>query len=322
MKIATPQSLPEGESSSAGINVSTAATMNAASGAVSVTKGSGSCGDGCAAGDAAGVGCCASTGSAIPAAIAVPARPAPSKNLRRGNVSSAIKASPKHLPMARTLRIERDRGFRLGPSAASLSRYSGLRECERGMHGKHRPFSHRRDISHSAAGTFGFATVLLRKPCRPHLAPSRKLDIDRAIEPPRAFIATNAVTGVGRSVSGTSHERSGGRTAEAFLVRLCRDGPLGLSPAPRRAAPAQFRRGFLLWRHPVAYRRRALRAGRVQARPVSPCGLRPGAVCDLDRLRGWRRRLSRDLARPAAPRRAFGLRGLTQRQRTTELYIR
>ena len=47
-----------------------------------------------------------------------------------------------------------------------------------------------------------------------------------------------------------------------------------------------------------------------------------GPVCDLDRLRGWRRRLSRDLARPAAPRRAFGLRGLTQRQRTTELYIR
>src|SRR5882724_2275636 len=41
MKIATPQSLPEGESSSGGISVSTAATMNAASGAVSVTKGSG-----------------------------------------------------------------------------------------------------------------------------------------------------------------------------------------------------------------------------------------------------------------------------------------
>ena len=36
MKIATPQSLPDGESSSAGMSVSTAATMNAASVAVSV----------------------------------------------------------------------------------------------------------------------------------------------------------------------------------------------------------------------------------------------------------------------------------------------
>src|SRR5207247_10011033 len=88
MKIATPQSLPEGESSSAGMRVSTTATMKADSGAVSVTNCSG-CGVG--AGDAAAVGCCACAAplGARPAATAVLA---PSRKLRRaiGLFSSAL----------------------------------------------------------------------------------------------------------------------------------------------------------------------------------------------------------------------------------------
>src|SRR5436190_23198428 len=90
MNTATPQSLPAGESSSAGMSVSTAATMNAASGAVRVTKGSGSlAAGGAAAGPAAGLGCCASAGAARPAATAVPA---PSRKLRRaiGALSSLV----------------------------------------------------------------------------------------------------------------------------------------------------------------------------------------------------------------------------------------
>ena len=54
MNTATPQSLPDGESSSAGMSVSTAAVMNAASVALSVSQVSGAAGAGAAA---AGCGC-------------------------------------------------------------------------------------------------------------------------------------------------------------------------------------------------------------------------------------------------------------------------
>src|SRR5262245_51786269 len=91
MKVATPHSLPEGESSSAGMIVSAAATKKACSVAVSVSSGWGS-----GAGDAAGVPCgfCASAGAvgARPVATAVPA---PSRKLRRaiGILSSGTRLS-------------------------------------------------------------------------------------------------------------------------------------------------------------------------------------------------------------------------------------
>ena len=74
MNVTTPHSLPDGVSSSAGMNASTAADKNAASGAVSVRYASGSL---AAAGAAAGLACCACAGSAGVrlAATAVPAPP-------------------------------------------------------------------------------------------------------------------------------------------------------------------------------------------------------------------------------------------------------
>src|SRR5580704_13933655 len=89
--MAQPQSLPEGDSSSAGIMVSTAATTKACS--VSLSRSSGSaCG---AAGGVAAAGACASAGAVWvkPVATAVPARPAPTRNFRRGIVSSVIAPS-------------------------------------------------------------------------------------------------------------------------------------------------------------------------------------------------------------------------------------
>src|SRR5262249_23923887 len=94
---ATPQSLPEGESSSAGMSVSTAATVKAASGAVSVTNWSGS---GAGAGTAA-VGCCACAGAVgvRPAATAVLAPP--NRKLRRaiGLLSSGALLSVMATPL-------------------------------------------------------------------------------------------------------------------------------------------------------------------------------------------------------------------------------
>src|SRR5579883_267235 len=83
MKAATPQSLPEGESSSAGIRVSAAATTKACSVGVKVNNGSGSF--------AAGAALCALAlcVSASPAATAVPA---PMRKPRRGIGASAAVA--------------------------------------------------------------------------------------------------------------------------------------------------------------------------------------------------------------------------------------
>src|SRR5581483_4393620 len=95
MNVATPHSLPDGDRSSAGMNVSTAATTKACSVGVSVSSGSG-CGAaaaGCAPATAAFAACACAAG-AIPAATAVPATPAPHRNLRRGIVSSAMASLP------------------------------------------------------------------------------------------------------------------------------------------------------------------------------------------------------------------------------------
>jgi hypothetical protein len=84
MKVATPHSPPEGDSSSPGIIASAAATKKACSVAVSVSSGSGS-----AAGAGAGFACavCASLG-AVGARVAATAVPAPNRKLRRGILSS------------------------------------------------------------------------------------------------------------------------------------------------------------------------------------------------------------------------------------------
>src|SRR6202035_4138367 len=84
MKLATPQSLPEGESWSAGMIVSTAATKNACSVAVNVSSGSSTGGAAAvvAAGavdDVASLVCCAAAGAAGASAAA----PATVKNSRR-----------------------------------------------------------------------------------------------------------------------------------------------------------------------------------------------------------------------------------------------
>src|SRR5579871_1990660 len=92
MNVATPHSLPDGDNSSAGMNASAAATTKACSVGVSVSSGSGAGATvtGCAA---AGAGF-AALAEVIPVATAVPATPAPHKNLRRGIVSSAMASLP------------------------------------------------------------------------------------------------------------------------------------------------------------------------------------------------------------------------------------
>src|SRR5262245_5421696 len=86
MKVATPHWLPEGDSSSAGMIVSVAATKKACSVAVRVSSGSGSA---TAAAAAAGACACAGAAGASPAATAVPA---PRRKLRLaiGLLSSGV----------------------------------------------------------------------------------------------------------------------------------------------------------------------------------------------------------------------------------------
>src|SRR5580704_19602160 len=89
MKVATPHWLPDGDKSSAGINVSAAATTKACSVGVSVSSGSTSGGALAALGAVCASG---ATGAAKEAATAVPA---PIRKLRRriGLVSSAMTPS-------------------------------------------------------------------------------------------------------------------------------------------------------------------------------------------------------------------------------------
>ena len=85
MKVTSPQSVPDGESSSAGMKASTAAETKAASVAVSASKAAGS-----ARAAATAVGAvCASPGTveASPVASAVPA---PTRKRRRGIESSVM----------------------------------------------------------------------------------------------------------------------------------------------------------------------------------------------------------------------------------------
>src|SRR5262245_18231042 len=92
MKMVTPQALPEGESSSAGIMVSATAEKKAASAAVNVRSASSF--NACGAAPSTGLGCWASAGVAgvSPAATAVPA---PNRKLRRAidAVSSVVWSS-------------------------------------------------------------------------------------------------------------------------------------------------------------------------------------------------------------------------------------
>jgi hypothetical protein len=100
MKTATPQALPAGDNSSAGISVSTAATMKACSVAVSVSSGSSSgvaVGD-AGTGEAAGWACVGSDPTVVIAAAVPTAPTAPLRKSRRGIVSSAIRASPLRVP--------------------------------------------------------------------------------------------------------------------------------------------------------------------------------------------------------------------------------
>src|SRR5262245_3535230 len=95
MKVATPHSLPEGERSSAGMIVSTAATMNACSASLSASKGSEVLAAAVGlAGGWLGTGVCGVAGElATPAAAAVPATPTPTKESPRGLVSPAMRSS-------------------------------------------------------------------------------------------------------------------------------------------------------------------------------------------------------------------------------------
>src|SRR6266850_140895 len=88
MKVATPQSLPEGDSSSAGMMASTAATMKACLVAVSVSSGSAS------ADGVPGAGVCAAVGAALPAASAAVPTMAPLRKSRLGIVSSTMELLP------------------------------------------------------------------------------------------------------------------------------------------------------------------------------------------------------------------------------------
>src|SRR5580765_3558573 len=98
MKTATPQSLPEGVKLSAGIRVSTAAFMKAASVAFSVSQTSGFGAEGVVppvgAGAASAVGARPVPANAATAPPAAPA-PAPLRNSRRGSFTSAISPSQK-----------------------------------------------------------------------------------------------------------------------------------------------------------------------------------------------------------------------------------
>src|SRR5688500_18407746 len=90
MNTATPTSLPEPVSSSAGMRVSTAAEMNAASVALRVSQ---TCGSDAAAAAVATSGLHAVNPVAI-AAPAAPAAPAPFRRLRRAIFTAAMYASP------------------------------------------------------------------------------------------------------------------------------------------------------------------------------------------------------------------------------------
>ena len=135
MKIATPQSLPDGESSSAGISVSTAATMKAASGGGQRDERLGvrlRAEPPRPAASAAGCGC--ASRSEIPAAIAVPARPAPSRNFRRGSASSVMETSRVALRWhARCVC-----GFRQIPDAAFKARLPQARRGRKRIAAQHR----------------------------------------------------------------------------------------------------------------------------------------------------------------------------------------
>jgi hypothetical protein len=96
MKAATPQSLPDGDNSSAGMMVSTAATMKACSVAVRVSSGSasGAAADNVADAPADDAGwASAGIDRTVVSAAAVPT--APLRKSRRGMVSSAMKLLPR-----------------------------------------------------------------------------------------------------------------------------------------------------------------------------------------------------------------------------------
>src|SRR5215470_15311486 len=92
MKVATPQSLPDGDNSSAGMRVSTTATMKACSVAVSVSSGSASAGGI----EETGAAVCAAAGPPV-ASAAVPTT-APLRKSRRGMVSSTMELPPLSEP--------------------------------------------------------------------------------------------------------------------------------------------------------------------------------------------------------------------------------
>src|SRR6266700_8298807 len=92
MKVARPTSVPDGVSSSAGISVSTAALVNAASVAFKVSQTSGS-----AAGAAAAVVTVSGLQDVRPVASAAPvapAAPAALRKSRRGSLTSAMGCPP------------------------------------------------------------------------------------------------------------------------------------------------------------------------------------------------------------------------------------
>src|SRR5260221_7766685 len=134
MKVATPHALPDGDNSSAGMRVSTAATMKACSVAVSVSSGSAS-GDAWAA--LAGAAVWAAAGPPV-ASAAVPTM-APLRKPRRGMVSSAIKSLPHAIRSWRTLPLPtlprmRGRVGRGAPTAIivrSLAGFIGSSETSR-----------------------------------------------------------------------------------------------------------------------------------------------------------------------------------------------
>src|SRR5258706_5696419 len=116
MKLASPTSVPEGVSSSAGISVSTAALVKAASVAFKVSQISGS-----AAGAAAAVVAASGLHDVRPVAITAPvapAAPAALRKSRRGIFSSAMCPSQSAGVIARTL---------AGPQALSPHAHGNFR---------------------------------------------------------------------------------------------------------------------------------------------------------------------------------------------------
>ena len=131
MNVATPHSLPDGDNSSAGMSVSAAAATKACSVSVSVSSGSG-------CGGPLGSICWRLRNSGVagfagvsPDATAVPARPAPTRNLRRGMVSSLITSSPARATARGGISFVR---IRIDPTGARRNGRpdSGLLHCKLG----------------------------------------------------------------------------------------------------------------------------------------------------------------------------------------------